>query len=320
MLPGLVPAPTRRSRPRPTPAPVPRGTGRWTHERFDSAFGSRGFDLYVPTGLRTRGPAPLLLALHGCGQSGRDFVAATRFDELADRRGFVLLVPEQSITMNAQRCWRWFESDHQRRGQGEPALLAGIVATIAGRRSPVIDPTRVYATGLSAGAAMSVILGAQYPDLFAAVAAHSGPAYGAAGSARQALAAMQALTAPATVEPGSLPWPPLMVVQGGADRTVSPRNSDRLRQQWLAQWAGGGPLRRQDIDKRAVGGGTARTPRPHHITRWYQGRRRVLEVWDIAGLGHAWSGGAAGGSFSDPRGPRASTAVWDFLATHRRPG
>lgn len=298
---------------------MPRGTGRWTRERFDSAFGSRSFDLYVPPGLRGRGPVPLLLALHGCGQSARDFVAATRFDEVADRRGFVLVLPEQSVTANGQRCWRWFEADHQRRGHGEPALLAGIVATVAGRRSPVIDRTRVYATGLSAGAAMSVILGVRYPDLFAAVSAHSGPAYRAAGSARQALAAMQALTPAPDPETGP-PWPPLMVVQGTADRTVSPRNAERLTQQWLARSTGSGALRRQDVDKRAVGSGTARTPRPHHISRWYQGRRRVLEVWEIAGLGHAWSGGAAGGSFSDPRGPRASTGIWDFLSTHRLSG
>ncbi len=322
IVPGLpLPAPAGRrgSRSAP-PRPAPRGTGRWEHGRFDSPFGSRTFDLYIPSGLRSRGPVPLLVALHGCAQTARDFTAATRWDELADRRGFLLVLPEQTVTRNAQRCWRWFESDHQQRGQGEPAIIAGIVGQVAGRRSPVVDRSRIYAAGLSAGAAMSVTLGSQYPDVFAAVAAHSGPVPGSAHGARQALAGMQAMTPLPPPDPGSPRWAPLMVVQGSADRTVSPRNADRLAQQWLAHSDTATALRRRDVDKRVVGSGSARTPRPHHISRWYAGRQRMLEVWEIAGLGHAWSGGANGGSFSDPRGPRATTAMWDFLATHRLPG
>lgn len=319
-MPGLpLPAPAARRPARSAPPrPTPRGTGRWEHGRFDSAWGRRTFDLYVPAGLRGRGPVPLLVALHGCAQTARDFAAAARWDELADRHGFVLLLPEQTVTRNAQRCWRWFETDHQLRGRGEPAIIAGMVGQVAGGRSPVIDRKRIYAAGLSAGAAMSVTLGAQYPDVFAAVAAHSGPVPGSATGPRQALAGMQALTPLPAPVPGSAPWAPLMVLQGTADRTVSPRNAERLAEQWLAQADGGAGLRRRDVDKRSVGRGSARTPRPHHVSRWYRGRRRVLEVWEIAGLGHAWSGGANGGSFSDPRGPRASTAIWDFLAGHRR--
>jgi hypothetical protein len=38
------------------------------------------------------------------------------------------------------------------------------------------------------------------------------------------------------------------------------------------------------------------------------------ELLEVDGLGHAWSGGAAGGSHSDPRGPNASEAIWRFFA------
>jgi poly(3-hydroxybutyrate) depolymerase len=32
----------------------------------------------------------------------------------------------------------------------------------------------------------------------------------------------------------------------------------------------------------------------------------------VAGLGHAWSGGAAGQPYSDPKGPDAARMVWAF--------
>jgi poly(3-hydroxybutyrate) depolymerase len=57
--------------------------------------------------------------------------------------------------------------------------------------------------------------------------------------------------------------------------------------------------------------------RRYTVTRWYSasGRKR-LEHWEVGGLGHAWSGGVADGSYSDPQGPRASTLMWQFFAAH----
>lgn len=40
----------------------------------------------------------------------------------------------------------------------------------------------------------------------------------------------------------------------------------------------------------------------------------MLELITVDGLGHAWSGGSKGIAYSDPKGPRATTAMWSFLS------
>jgi poly(3-hydroxybutyrate) depolymerase len=108
---------------------------------------------------------------------------------------------------------------------------------------------------------------------------------------------------------------PAVVVQGGADTVVRPRNGDRVAEQWLAQRAASG----QDdpvVRRRAVQGRTA-DGRAYDVVRWYTARgRKVLEYRLVHGLGHAWSGGGRDVSFSDPRGPRATTLIWAFLRLH----
>ena len=84
--------------------------------------------------------------------------------QLADRHGFLLAAPRQTRGHQAGGCWRWYESGHQARGAGEPAILAGITAAVLAEPSRWrIDPARVYAAGISAGGAMALILGATYP-------------------------------------------------------------------------------------------------------------------------------------------------------------
>lgn len=117
-------------------------------------------------------------------------------------------------------------------------------------------------------------------------------------------------------EPGVRPMPPLIVVQGTADRVVHPPNGDRVADQWLAFR---GPADAADPGRVTRSrGDTGHTGRDWTRVRWYSARgRRVLEYWVVDGLGHAWSGGRAGGSFSDPAGPRAATVMWAFFRTQR---
>lgn len=314
-LPSL-PAPRRSRR----PAATRRTGGRWVHAGYTGAAGSRAYAVYLPAGHRRTDRRSLLLLLHGCDQTAEQFAAATRFTALADRHGVVLVAPSQSRTYQPGACWRWYEAAHQARGRGEPAILAGITAAVAAERGRWrIDASRVYVAGLSAGAAMALVLAATYPDVFAAVGVHSGAAYRSATSGRGALAAMRGRG----VLPPPLPEaaiPPLIVFQGVADTVVDVRNGDLVTRQWL--------------DHDALRGDTGRDPGPvtrsrtvarqssdgrrYTVTAWYTARgRKRLEYWRVHGLGHAWSGGLRDGSYSDPRGPRASTAMWSFFAAHR---
>jgi poly(hydroxyalkanoate) depolymerase family esterase len=301
------------------PAAKGRTPGRWLRSVYTGPAGSRSYDVYLPAGHRRNTRVPLVMLLHGCNQTSEEFVAATRFTALADRHGFLIVAPRQNRGHQAGGCWRWYESRHQARGGGEPAILAGIAAQVLAEPSRWrIDRSRVYAAGISAGGAMALILAATYPEVFAAVGVHSAPAYRSATSGRSALMAMRGRRPVAAPLPGAR-MAPLIVFQGTADGVVHAQSGRQVADQWLAYDTARSAGRRDPqritrsraVVKRGADG------RRFTVTRWYSARgRKHLEHWQVDGLGHAWSGGLADGSYSDPRGPRASTAMWQFFAAH----
>jgi poly(hydroxyalkanoate) depolymerase family esterase len=129
--------------------------------RFETrSHQGRGYKLFVPSGANASRRLPLVVMLHGCRQDPDLFARDTHVNELAEVEGFLVVYPEQSAAHNGRRCWNWFDPAHQTRGGGEPAQIVAIVDAVS-TEFPV-DPNRIYAAGLSAGAAMSVVLGATY--------------------------------------------------------------------------------------------------------------------------------------------------------------
>jgi len=305
---GVIDVEVREVGERPTP-PVAEpfdGTG----PRFvagshaDPAAGARQYKLFIPSAAAAGTPLPLVVMLHGCTQNPDDFAAGTQMNDAAEAQGFYVLYPAQSQRANPQRCWNWFKHNHQQRGRGEAALLAGMTQAVM--QGHAIDPRRVYAAGLSAGGAMAAILGRAYPDLFAAVGVHSGLAAGAASDLPSAMAAM---SNGGVAAPGPASGPPTIVFHGDADATVHPRNAEHV----ISASAGQGSA--VEIDRRAGQGGRAHTRRVHRSTDG----RVVAESWTVHGAPHAWSGGSAKGSFTDGRGPDATAEMLRFFMEHPRP-
>jgi poly(hydroxyalkanoate) depolymerase family esterase len=281
---------------------------------------TRPYRLYVPASYDGR-PAPLVVMLHGCTQSATDFALGTRMNEAAEARGCLVAWPEQVAAANASRCWRWFEASEQRRGEGEPALVVGIVRQVMAEYA--VDPARVYVAGLSAGGAAAAVLGAAYPDLFAAIGVHSGLACGAARDAASAFAAMRG-PGPGrsghgrsgTGQSGAGRVLPAIVFHGNADATVHPGNADAV----IAQAGAGhgedgttGAWTRR-VEQGRVPGGRA-FERVRHVAA---DGVTMLEQWTVLGAGHAWSGGSAAGSYTDPEGPDATGEMLRFFLEHPR--
>ncbi len=299
----------RRPRPEPGegPARPPAGDrtlvpGSFTSHRFKGPAGSRTYKLYVPTTVTPR-PLPLIVMLHGCKQNPDDFAAGTRMNDLAERHGFLVAYPAQSRNANGSNCWNWFQPTDQQRDQGEPSIIAGIVADVMTLRP--IDPARVFVAGLSAGAAMAVILGATYPDVFKAVGVHSGLALGAAHDVASAFGAMHGGARGRTLAANGS-GVPTIVFQGDQDATVVAANADAVIRQSV------GAVDGARTSARATPG--APGTRAHTTTRYVdlQGQTQA-EKWMIRGGAHAWSGGSANGSYTESDGPDASVEMVRFF-------
>ena len=307
-LPGRGASGLRRPQ-RPAVLATKRPAGRFEAFSYTNAAGTRAYRLYVLTG-HTGGPLPLVVMLHGGTQDAATFATATGMNDLAERQAFLVAYPEQPSSANPGKYWNWFAPGHQRRDAGEPSLIAGITRQVTGRYGA--DGTRVYVAGFSAGGAMAAVMAAVYPDLFAAVAVHSGLPYAAAGDVASAFAAMKqgpSRSARPPVRPR-----PLIVFHGDRDAVVAPANATGLIDHVLAAAS---PDHRPGTPPAAVT--TGQVPGGHAYTRtcYHDPAGAALaERWTIHHGGHAWSGGTPHGSYTDPRGPDASAEFIRFFDQH----
>ena len=288
---------------------IPEGA-QFLSRSFACAAGSRSYKLYIPSRLAV-GRRGLIVMLHGGTQNGDDFAAGTRMNDLAEKHGLLVAYPTQPKAANASLCWNWFTPENQIRGAGEPSIIAGITKDIIATYD--IDPARVFVAGLSAGGAMAAVMGATYPDLYAAVGVHSGLPYKSAADLPSAFAAMRG-------DAGSLglrsrksrgaandgPRIRTIVFHGDADNIVHPSNAASIV----------GTAKEGESLERAEARNTAARAHTRTVTRDKTGQV-VVEQWLIHGSGHAWSGGSRDGTYTDPHGPDASSEMLRFFLEER---
>jgi poly(hydroxyalkanoate) depolymerase family esterase len=282
--------------------PPPAAPGDFIAGHFVADFGSLRYKLFIPSEY-DGSPLPLIVMLHGCGQDADDFACGTGMNALAEKYHCLVAYPEQSACANGAKCWNWFEQANQLRGQGEPALIAGVATRIMSDYA--VDAGKVFVAGLSSGGAMAVILGRTYPDLFTAVGCHSGLAHGAATDRVGALRAMRHGADVALLhrmEAGDSV--PTIVFHGDLDSTVHPTNGGRIVEQSIHA--------RAALDaSQEIGEATGRA-----FTRAIHRSKSgdiFAEQWTVHGAGHAWSGGSGRGSYTDANGPDASEAMLRFF-------
>lgn len=334
LLLGLLPAADARS----------GATTGGTFTRFTDA--AMPYWLYVPASYTPGTPTPLVVYLHGCNQSVPDAALGTRFNALAEQRGFLVVYPEQRTGLyplqpgNVSRCWNFASPLEWSRTAAEPSGIASVTQRVMATKT--VDADRVHVGGVSAGGAMASVMAGLYPDLYASAAVLLGcsfpcgdatgtGAYNAMGPYRRrmpifaAFGALDPATSLAVGEVTVMQWlstndyiddgllnasvsqSPASVEQRDFDQLPAPGSGDPCV-------APGGPSKLP-----CVGGAAGYQTYPYTVRRYNDAAgNNLLDYWIIYGLSHAYPGGDPSASFTDPQGPYVTEAVYEFFESHPR--
>ena len=303
---------------------------------LEYAYEGFNYKVFVPSGYQPAKGVPLMVMLHGCGQTPDDFAVGTKMNDLAEQETFIVLYPAMNYIFNPLNptaefnvagCWNWFLDNNQHRQGGEPQIISGMIQEV--KDNYTIDSDKVYVAGFSAGGAMATILGVTYPDLFRGIGVCSGLAYDAVDvflptdpAAEAAQSVMFQGTSDAYQcgrnayeEMGSLKRKmPVIVFHGICDTIVHPINGEQVMTQWaetnfLVEGGTGNVDDTPALVKADIVNGRSYTQHVYHD----KSGSPLMELWMVDKLGHQWSGGDASGSFTDALGPDASSIIWSFF-------
>jgi poly(hydroxyalkanoate) depolymerase family esterase len=276
-------------------------------------MGALSYRLFDPSSDDGSRALPLVVYLHGCSQTAPDAAVGTRWNQQAEADGFLVLYPEQSSARNLARCWNWPDAANQSRDHGEPKLIADATRGVMARHR--IDARRVFVVGASAGGAMSQVMAATYPDVYAAAANLAGCGFATCLDA-SGLLAYRAMGPRARQVP-------LLAVAG----TLDPLGLFGVTT-GVQQWLGTSDF----ADDGTANGSISRTPASKvthpatadsyaYTTQVFDDRQRdeLVRLMTVHGAGHAYLGGDPAGSFTDPKGPALTPFAWSFFSQHPMP-
>ncbi|RUR28908.1 PHB depolymerase family esterase [Vreelandella andesensis] len=263
---------------------MPRNSGsqdRLTDlEEFGADPGSLHAGIYIPQNFPKNGP--LVVVLHGSTQSAESYDLGSGWSALADECGIALLYPGQRKSNNPISSFNWFKSGDSRRGAGEPLSIRHMIEQVVDDHE--IDPKRVFITGMSSGGAMTSVMLATYPEVFAGGAIIAGLPYRSADNLMEAVVRMKGYGGPSDSKLKELvreastfdgPWPTISVWHGSSDSTVDNSNADSIVRQWQkVHNVEGPPTHEEKVDGF-----------PRQVWSNTDGRE-VIEEYIIKGMGH----------------------------------
>jgi poly(hydroxyalkanoate) depolymerase family esterase len=302
---------------------------------YANAFGNYRSLVYVPGSVSPDEPAPMVVVLHGANTTAEQQRAANLFDPLAVRERFIVMYPDNetggAIGPHLLQAWHFYDPAEMQRGVGDAQAIAELTRQAMAAWN--VDPERVYLVGMSAGGWETSIMGATYPDLYAAIGIAEGGAYGIglAGVGQPlgaeltppavlALAARQAMGPYARIVP-------VINFQGEQDPAATPASGANAVQQWLmtdnlvASGSESAPFPLSPTDTVDV---TPASGYAYHVDTYLDGDGcRILEQVRIEQMQHYWPGGSSDPKlkgFTDPKAPSGAEMSWAFFKRFRKSG
>jgi polyhydroxybutyrate depolymerase len=263
---------------------------------FVSSGETREYLLYVPKSYDRRTPAPLVISMHGAGLWGASQKETSRWNELADKKGFIVVYPS-GVGGKGVRIWR------AEPGPGlakDVRFISELIDTLKAAYN--IDSSRIYANGLSNGGGMSFALSCTLPDRIAAVgmvaAAQTLPWSSCTDSHPVPMIAFHGTADPEIPYNGGSSW-------------ISPRPFPNVPR-WVAKWARRNRCEADPVESVVVADVTRRA-----YTSCADDA--VVVLYTIEGGGHTWPGGAPLPEWFVGRTSQsidATSLMWAFFRDH----
>ena len=183
---------------------------------------------------------PLVIVLHGCTQNAKAAAELSGWNKLADINNFIVIYPQQKFINNTNLCFNWFLNHDINKDKGECESIFEMINYTKSKFN--IDTSKIFITGFSAGAAMSLVMTAVHPETFNSAAIFAGGAYKSATNPIDAISVMLgnkqfnsadlAYLVKKQNKSYSQSYPKLIVYHAKNDPVVNYENSNLIIKQW----------------------------------------------------------------------------------------